>query len=148
MPLLASVLAAAGKGDLPPGLVRNLRREALRTKISAEARLGDAAAGEKTSAMLDEDAQARADDSAAQSAMHFGRGELAMARKQAADAQTHFKVCAPEDDMARWRGMMAAEMAGDKAAATAARETLLKIYVRDPLHLIIRSRLAAAPKTT
>jgi tetratricopeptide (TPR) repeat protein len=148
LPLLASALQAAGSGQLPPGLSRNLRREALRTQISAEARLGDAAAAAKSSAMLDEDAQARPDDPGAQSAMHFGRGELAMAQKKPADAQKHFAACAPEDDLARWRGMTAAEMAGDKAAAASARDTLLKVYQRDPLHLIIRSRIGAAPRTT
>jgi len=148
LPLLATVLQNTGSGQLPPGASRNIRREALRTQVSAEARLGDAAAAEKTSALLDQEAQARPDDRAAQSAMHYGRGELAMARKKPADAVAHFTECSPEDDMARWRGMMAAESARDKTAASAARETLMKTYVRDPLHLIIRSRLGASPRTT
>ena len=92
--------------------------------------------------MLDADAQARGDDTAAQSAMHYGQGELAMAQKKPADALAHFKECAPEDDMARWRAMSAAEAAGDKAAAASARDTLLETYQRDPLALIIRSRIA------
>jgi len=71
-----------------------------------------------------------------------------MAQKKPADAVAHFTECSPEDDMARWRGMMAAESARDKTAASAARETLMKTYVRDPLHLIIRSRLGASPRTT
>ena len=36
---------------------------------------------------------------------------------------------------------MAAEKARDAAAVKAAREQLLKIYVRDPVHLIARARL-------
>jgi len=148
LPMLATVLQNTGSGQLPPGASRNIRREALRTQVSAEARVGDAAAAAKTSALLDQEAQARPDDRAAQSAMHYGRGELAMAQKKPADAAAHFTECSPEDDMARWRGMMAAESAGDKAAAGAARQTLMKTYVRDPLHLIIRSRLGASPRTT
>jgi len=38
--------------------------------------------------------------------------------------------------------LRAAEKAGDKAAAAAARELALKIYRRDPLGLIVRSRLS------
>ena len=148
LPLLATAIQAAGSGQLPPGASRNVRREALRTQAAAEARLGDAAAAEKTSGLLDQDAQARPDDPAAQSAMHYGRGELAMAQKKPADALKHFNECVPEDDLARWRSIAAAQAAGDKAAADSARQTLMKIYVRDPLHLIIRSRLAAGPRTT
>jgi tetratricopeptide (TPR) repeat protein len=148
LPLLATALQSAGSG-LPPQLSRNLRREALRTQVGAEARLGDAAAAAKTSAMLDQDAEAQKDDPRAQSAMHYARGELAMAQKKPADALQHFNMCDPEDELARWRAVNAATAAGDKAAAQSARETLLKTYQRDPLHLIIRSRLAAsAPKTT
>ena len=148
LPLLATAIQTAASGQLPPGASRNVRREALRTQVSAEAKLGDAAAAAKTSALLDQDGQARPDDPVAQSAMHYGRGELAMAQKKPADALKHFNECSPEDDMARWRGIVAAQSAGDKAAAESARQTLTKTYVRDPLHLIIRSRLGAGPRTT
>jgi tetratricopeptide (TPR) repeat protein len=148
MPLLSAAMQQAASGELPPGASRNLKREALRAQAYAEARLGDAAAAAKTSAMLDADATARPDDPAAQSAMHYGRGELAMAQKKPADAVAHFKACSQEDDMARWRAMSAAEAAGDKATAASERDTLLRVYKRDPLHLIIRSRLAAPSRTT
>ena len=148
LPVLTTAIQTAGSGQLPPGASRNLRREALRTQVAAQARLGDAAAAEKTSAMLDQDAQARPDDPTAQSAMHYGRGELAMAQKKPADALKHFGECSPEDDMARWRGIAAAQAAGDKAAAESARQTLTKTYVRNPLNLIIWAQLSARPRTT
>jgi tetratricopeptide (TPR) repeat protein len=148
LPLLASAVQQAGSGQLPPAESRSLRRNALRTQVYAESRLGDAAAAAKTSAMLDQDAQAAQNDPDAQSAMHYGRGELAMAQKKAADALKHFAECAAEDQIARWRAMTAADMSGDKAAAASAREKLLKTYERDPLHLIIRSRIGAPPKAT
>lgn len=148
LPVLTTAIQTAGSGQLPPGASRNLRREALRTQVAAEAQLGDAAAAAKTSALLDQDAQARQDDPTAQSAMHYGRGELAMAQKKPADALKHFNECAPEDAMARWRSIAAAQAAGDKAAAESARQTLTTPYVRAPLNLFIWSQVAAKPRTT
>ena len=49
--------------------------------------------------------------------------------------------------MCKWQGVVAAEKAGDKAGAAAAREDVLKIYPRDPVHLIVRSRLGPPRKT-
>ncbi len=43
--------------------------------------------------------------------------------------------------------MIAAEKAGDKASAALARDQLLKNYLRDPLHLIVRSRISAPAKS-
>jgi tetratricopeptide (TPR) repeat protein len=148
LPLLAAAVKQAGSGELPPGASRNLRRQALRLQAYAQARLGDAAGAAETSATLDADAQARHEDTAAQSAMHYGRGELAMAQKKPADALKHFGECAPEDDIARWRAMAAADAAGDKAAAASARETLLKTYQRDPVALLIRSRIGGRARMT
>jgi hypothetical protein len=41
---------------------------------------------------------------------------------------------------------MAAEKAGDAAGAARARDALLKLYRRDPLHLVNYSRLAHSHK--
>jgi hypothetical protein len=79
--------------------------------------------------------------------MHYGRGQLAMAKADVAGARAHFDQCSREDEMCKWQGVAAAEKAGDTAGAAAAREQLLKIYGRDPVHLIVRSRLAS-PRTT
>ncbi len=144
---IAAALKTADSGELPPGFSRNLRREALRVRIAAEAQMADAAAAQKTSAALDQEASSRPDDPVAQTAMHYGQGQLAMARADAAGARAHFDQCSVEDEMCKWQAVVAAEKSGDKAGATAAREQLLKIYARDPGHLIMRTRLAP-PRTT
>ena len=79
--------------------------------------------------------------------MHFGRGQLAIAQGDIPGARAHFDQCSPDDAMCKWQGVVAAEKAGDKAGAAAAREQLLKMYERDPVLLIARSRLTPANKT-
>jgi tetratricopeptide (TPR) repeat protein len=145
---LDAALKIADGGQLPQGFSRNLRRATLRTRITAEAVLGDAAAAEKTAAMLDQDASSRPDDPLAQSAMHYGRGQLATAQGKPADARAHFGQCSGEDETCRGQAVAAAEKAGDAAAAGAAREDALKVYARDPDHLIVRSGLAAPQMTS
>ena len=142
-----AALKTADGGTLPAGFSRNLRREALRVRIAAEAQMADAAAAEKTSAALDQEAASRADDAVAQSAMHYGRGLLAMARADVAGARAHFDQCSKEDEICKWQSVVAAEKAGDAAGTAAARDQLMKIYGRDPVHLIVRSRLAP-PRTS
>ena len=44
--------------------------------------------------------------------------------------------------------VMAAEKAGDTAGADAARAAILKLYLRDPVHLWVRSRLQEKAGTT
>jgi hypothetical protein len=144
---IAAALASADSGQFPAGLSRNLRREALRARILAEAQTGDAAAAERTAAALDTDASARPDDALARTAMHFGRGLAAMAKKDLAGARGHFAECSRDDDMCHWQEVVAAEKAGDKDAAAAAREELLRLYWRDPVHLIVRTHLTAARPT-
>ena len=144
---IEAALKTADGGELPLGFSRNLRREALRVRIAAEAQIGDGTAAEKTSAALDQEASSRADDPDAQTAMHYGRGQLAMAKGDVAGARAHFEQCSIEDEMCKWQGVVAAEKAKDVAGAAAARQQLLKVYGRDPVHLIVRSRLST-PRTT
>jgi len=145
--LASSALQKADSGQLPPGPTINVRRDALRARIVGEVRAGDAAAAEKTSAALDQIATQRPDDPAAQSAMHFGRGMLAVAKADLSAARGEFDQCFDDDDYCRYQGVLAADKAGDAAAAQRARDAILKIYVRDPVHLIVRSQLAKpAPK--
>jgi tetratricopeptide (TPR) repeat protein len=143
---IAAAVSMADSGQLPPGFSRNLRREALRARVAAETAGADAAAAAKTSASLDQDASSHADDPGARSAMQYGRGQLAMAKADTAGARAHFDQCSPEDDVCRWSAVIAARKAGDDAGASAARDRLLKIYRRDPVSLIIWSRLT--PKKT
>jgi tetratricopeptide (TPR) repeat protein len=144
----AAALATADGGHVTSGLARNLRRQALVARITSEAGLRDAAAATKTSAMLDEAATAAPDSPLAQSAMHYGRGMLALAKGDAPGARTHFDACSPEDELCKWQGVVTAGKAGDKAGAAKAREQLLKVYARDPVHLIVRARLTPAPAGT
>ena len=144
---IAAALQTAEGGQLPAGLSRNVRRAALRARVTAEAQMRDVAAAEKTSAALDADASSRAGDPAAQTAMHYGRGQLAIARADVAAARGHFDRCSMEDYTCKWQGVIGAEKAGDKAASAAAREQLLRIYRRDPEHLLVRARLMPT-KTT
>ncbi len=76
--------------------------------------------------------------------MHYGRGVLAVAKGDAAGARGHFNQCSIEDELCKWQGIVAAEKAGETASAAIARDQLLKNYARDPLHLIVRSRLTPA----
>ena len=60
---LATALATADSGTLPPARSRGLSRGALRLRQTAEAHMGDAGAAQKTSAALDAEATARPDAS-------------------------------------------------------------------------------------
>ena len=144
---IETALKMADGGELTAGASRNLRREALRGRIAIESQKGDAAAAEKTSAALDQEASSRPDDPFAQTAMHYGKGQLAMAKGDVAGARAHFAQCSRADQICKWQGVLAAEKASDKAGAAAAREELLKLYLRDPVHLIVRSRLSPPPAT-
>jgi hypothetical protein len=139
---VGEVLKTADSRQFPDGVSRNLRRQALRVRVAAEAQLKDAAAAKKTSALLDMDAESLPENVAARSAMHFGRGLLAVASGDLAGARAHFDQCTRSDEWCRLEGVLAAEKAGDKAGTAAARDALLKLYERDTLHLIVRSRLA------
>jgi Flp pilus assembly protein TadD len=143
LPLLAAAVQRADSGDLPPAPSRNLRVQALRARIYAEASLNEAGAAEKTAAALESEASARTDDRFAQSSMHYGQGMLAMVRSDFMSARSHFEQCSKVDEFCRLQIVTAAERAGDGAAASAAKAELMKLYVRDPVHVIVRSRLAA-----
>ena len=138
---IAAVIKTIDSGVLPPGATRNLHRQALVVRVAAEAQVKDVAAVKKTSAELDMEANATPGIAPIQSAMHFGRGLLAVASGDAAGARAHFDQCSRTDEWCKWEGVLAAEKAGDKAGATAARDTLLKLYLRNATHLIVRSRL-------
>jgi tetratricopeptide (TPR) repeat protein len=143
---VAAALATADGGHVTSGQARGLRRQALVARISAESALKDVPAVTKTSAELDQAASAAADSPLAQSAMHYGRGMLAVTKGDAADARAHFAQCSPEDEVCKAQEVTTAEKAGDKAGAAAARERLLKHFLRDPVHLIVWSRLSAPAK--
>jgi tetratricopeptide (TPR) repeat protein len=144
---IAETLTLASSGNFPPGLSRNLRRQALRARVLADAQLADTASAQKTSAALDQEAATNTGDANALSDMHFGRGMLAMTSGDVAAARTHFDQCLTEDEMCKWQGLLATEKSGDTARTSAAREAILKLYRRDTLHLIFRSRMTPSPSS-
>jgi hypothetical protein len=119
---IAAAMKTIDSGVLPPGPTRNLRRQAPIARVAAEAQLKDITAAKKTSAEHDMEANASPGIAPIQSAMHFGRGLVAVASGNAADARMHFDQCSVTDEWCRWEGVVAAENAGDKAGAAAARE--------------------------
>ena len=141
LPIIAATLTRADSGELPESLSRNLRRQALRVRVAAEAAMNDAQAADATAMALQQQANKRPDDVNAQSAMHFGLGMAAMAKRDYTGARSHFEQCLTADEMCRLQIVMTADKAGDKAGAEAARAALLKLYIRDPQHVWVRSRL-------
>jgi tetratricopeptide (TPR) repeat protein len=138
---LASALQLADSGQLPPGATRNVRRQGLAMRAVAESRMGDAAAAQKSVAALEQEAATRPDDKVLQSSLNLARGMAALAQKDLAAARGHFAECSVEDQYCRWQSVLAAEQARDQAAATRARDEILRVYVRDPLYLYVRARL-------
>ncbi len=142
-----TALQRADSGQYPPGQTINIRRQALTMRAIAEARLGDAGAVQKTIAVLQQAATGRPDDPQLQSSVHLAQGMLATAQGDARGARDHFAQCDDSASYCRWQLVLAAEKAGDKAAADAARTRLLSQYVRDPMYLYVRSRLQGSGKT-
>ncbi|MCC6163589.1 MAG: tetratricopeptide repeat protein [Acidobacteria bacterium] len=141
---VAAALATVSAKTLPPGPTRGLERQALVARAMAESGLRDVAALTKTSSALDALAAANPDIASVQSSMHFGRALLAVASGDAAGARQHFAGCSSEDDLCKWQALVAMQTAGDTAGVALAREQLLKQYLRDPMHLVIRSRLSSS----
>jgi Flp pilus assembly protein TadD len=148
LPLVAAGQARAESGELPAGASRTLRLQALRARVSAEAGMRNATAAEQSAAALTKEASAAPDNLFAQSSMHFGQGTLAMAKADFSGARAHFEQCSKGDEFCRLQIVSAAERAGDRAAAAAAKEDLLRLYVRDPLHLVVRARLSRVSRST
>jgi predicted Zn-dependent protease len=141
MPIIEAALKRADAADLPPALARTLRQQALSARIAAEASTNNAEAAQQTAMTLEQQASQHPDDASAQSAMHFGMGMAAMAKKDYAGARGHFEKCLAADFYCRMQIVTAAEKAGDTSDAAAARATLLKLYLRDPGGLWVRVRL-------
>ena len=147
---ISNALNLADNGKLPPFATRNTRRLGLALRAVAEGKMGDAAAAQKTVAALEQESSTRPDDPLFQSSLHLARGMLALAQSDASGAKAHFAQCLGTDVYCRWQEVIAAEKAGDRAGADAAKAELLRVYRRDPVYLYVRSRLAkpAAAQTS
>jgi len=140
---IRSALAVADSGTITPGVAGNVRRNALRVRVTVEALQADAAAAAKTSAELDALATAQPNNADAQSVMHYGRAMAALAKGDTAAGLVQFDRCSREDQICAWQKAIAAGKAGNKTAAAAARDQALRIYGRDTASLVVRSRLTA-----
>jgi tetratricopeptide (TPR) repeat protein len=147
---IATALQRVDAGQYPPGPTSNVRRQGLQTRVTAEARMGDKAAAQTTATALQKEATDRPGDAAAQIAMHYALGMLAVAQDDPASAKSHLSQCAGEDDYCGWQLLLASQKAGDAAGTSATKKQLLRLYKRDPLHLYLRSRIVAkgAKQTT
>jgi len=141
MPIVAAALKRAESGELPPGLSRNLQQQALRVRLAAEAATNNAVAAAQTAMALQQQASEHKDDVNAQSAMHYALGMAAMAKRDYPEARAHFDQCLSQDAECQMQIVTAAQKAGDKPGADTARAAILKLYVRDPVHLWVRSRI-------
>jgi tetratricopeptide (TPR) repeat protein len=143
---VSNALQAIEKAQLPEGVARGRRVQALSVRIIAEAKMGDAAAAAKTATAIEQEAAAASDDPFLQSTVHFAQGSLAAAKKDFAGAGAHFAQCSDLDSYCLFQQVLASDKAKDAAASKAARDRLLRIYVRDPVHLYVRAKVAPAAK--
>ena len=141
LPLLDSAVERASAAGVPPGLARNIQGQALVARAAAQAALNEVQPLMATVGALEAQAKERPDAPAAQSAAQFGRGLAATAKGDHDGARAAFSQCASFDIYCRYRLVLSAEKAGDAAGAAAARESLLRTYERDFIHLLVRSRL-------
>ena len=88
---IRSALAVADSGTITPGVAGNVRRNALRVRVTVEAVQADAAAAARTSAELDALATAQPNNADAQSVMHYGRAMAALAKGDTAAGLVQFR---------------------------------------------------------
>lgn len=131
--------ALGSDGKVPVDASGDLRRWALVTRAAAEGLSGDAAGVDNTVAALQKEAAARPDDPLLRSAVHFGLGMQAVAKKDMKAAAAHFEQCTQLDSYCHMQAFAASKKANDRAGMDAARARLTKNYVRDPIYLYARS---------
>ena len=118
---------------------RVIRQQGLRVRAVAEAGRGDAVAASATAAALEQDASP--DDPVGQSSVHLARGMAALTRHDLVGARGQLTQCSREDWYCRWQLVLVCERAGDRVAADLARQGVLRLFVRDPMYLYVRSKL-------
>ena len=142
---LSAALTLADSGKLPPSAATNIRHLALAGRTTVEAKTGQVAAAQKSVEALQKEAASRSDNPLVQSSLHMAMGMLSVAQKDLAGAAAHFKQCTAQDSYCHWQHVLVADKGTDKAAAQAVRDELLRVNLRDPIFLYVRSK--AAPKT-
>lgn len=106
----------------------------------AYARLGKAAEADKARTSA-EDALRGVTDLDAREIVAIARGEASMTKGDAKGAATAFERCRPSNDWCALERMKAQEKAGDKAAAKATKEALLKTRRRNPWSFFAYARV-------
>ena len=120
-------------GTLPPPVALQLRRYTLTVRSAIEAAMKDQGALDKTVMMIRQDAIANPDDKAAQSALHFSIGMVALAKGDRDGALNEWARCLTDDTVCQ--GYLA--MNTPKPSARPARGY---VNARDPIFLYLSSR--------
>jgi Flp pilus assembly protein TadD len=119
-----------------------VRRLTLVLRALAEARQGKGPEAEKTAAELAELAKKAPAQADYESMVPFGKGAAALARGDRKEAVARFRECQTEDLLCRRELLLVQEQAGDAAGAAATTAELLKVNLRDPLYVYVRSKIA------
>lgn len=114
--------------------------------MEAQAKLGKAADAEKTVATMEEFYKTNLTGPTAADAMAFGRGQLALAKKDAKGAVESFKQCSEQFDYCRLALADAQDKAGDGAGATETRTALLKANHREAGYWFVHAQVEAKLK--
>jgi Flp pilus assembly protein TadD len=88
-------------GALPPPLALELRRYTLTVRSAVEATMNDPQAVTRTTALIRQDAAANPNDKAAQSALHFAMGMVAIAKGDRNGALREWTRCVSDDVLCR-----------------------------------------------
>jgi tetratricopeptide (TPR) repeat protein len=119
-----------------------VRRLLLVLRALAEARQGKAPEAEKTAAELSDLAKKAPAQADYDSLVPFGKGAAALARGERREAIARFRDCQTEDLLCRRELLLLQELAGDAAGAAATTAELLKVNLRDPMYVYVRSKIA------
>jgi hypothetical protein len=130
--------------DKASGSTRSMlpvRRLTLVLRALAEARLGKGADAEKTAAELADLAKKAPAQADYDSLVPFGKGIVALAKGDRKDAIFRLHDCQTEDLLCRRELLLVQEQANDTAGAAATTAELLKVNLRDPMYVYVRSKI-------
>jgi Flp pilus assembly protein TadD len=141
---IGQALQRGQHASLPGNAMNRIRRASLVWSAVVQAKQGKAADAEKTAAALEEEAKKAPSEPNVASMATLGRGASAFAKGDAAAAARELSACLEDDFVCRYVLVLALEKKPDAAEAAAARDKLLKAYLRDPAYLYVRAKLAPA----
>jgi tetratricopeptide (TPR) repeat protein len=136
----------ANTDALNPGQKRYGAALRLVGQVEAQARSNKVADAEKTLAKLDELFKATPGDPMGADFIAFGKGVIAMAKKDLKGAIASLQSTSEEFDYGKLVLAEVQDLAKDAAGATATRDALLKTGHRDELYWVVHARAAAKNK--